>query len=219
MRFLATLVVIGAALPHAAPAQQGSSAGATDWFGRGIVGVRESGTEVHLDLRTESHGLLLRLVEGEPIIIVAVGPFAAGASVVRLAPMPPPVRAQAGAGRPASSNEGPWDSDVMRNGGGCLRSAGEERGGPPPPPGAPPGGGAPPAPAAICVSTVRSPATAGEPVREYLLLVLTDRPPDSLVTRRIRTIPGFDPATAAHDLAEYLVGRQSPMWAGYLVRR
>ena len=177
MRIAMVLLTAGAALATAGAAQQTDAAGATDWFGRGIVGVRQSGTEVQLELRAAAQGMLLRLAQGEPITIVAVGPFAAGESVVRL--------------QPTASIEGV----------------------------AP----APEHPATISVSTNREamPAT-GLPLAappEYLLLVLSDRAPDSTVIRRIRSIPGFDPATAAHDLTEYLVGRQSPMWAGYLARR
>jgi hypothetical protein len=177
MRIAIGLATACAALATAGAAQQTSAAGATDWFGRGIVGIRQSGTEVQLELRIEAQGMLLRLVEGEPITIVAVGPFTAGESVVRLPPAPPAER---------------------------VTFATEHR-------------------ATITVSTTRQPAPVATgpraPAREYLLLVLSDHSPDSVVTRRIGTIPGFDPATAAHDLSEYLVGRQSPMWAGYLARR
>ncbi|MFI5208582.1 MAG: hypothetical protein ACHQX4_11275, partial [Gemmatimonadales bacterium] len=132
---------------------------------------------VQLELRTEAQGMLLRLVQGERITIVAIGPFALGESMVRLPPAPPAER---------------------------VTLAAEHR-------------------STISVSTDRQamPSTSLEPAAspEYLLLVLSDRAPDSAVTRRIGTIPGFDPATAAHDLTEYLVGRQSPMWAGYLARR
>lgn len=174
MRIAIALLTAGVALTAASQGQV-RSAGATDWFGPGIVGVREAGTEIQLDLRTRAHGMLLRLVEGEPITIVAVGPFAAGESMVRLPPAPRVERAIAAPERPAT----------------------------------------------IAVSTSRQVMTpelrAAPP--EYLLLVLSDRAPDATVTRRIGSIPGFDPATAAHDLTEFLVGRQSPMWAGYLARR
>ena len=178
MRIAMTLVGACTALATVGGAQQTSSAGATDWFGRGIVGVRESGTEVQLDLRTEAQGMLLRLAQGEPITIVAIGPFAAGESLVRLPPAPPAEHVVI----PAPERSG-----------------------------------------TISVTTNReatpSPGLPRLVVPEYLLLVLSDRAPDSTVIRRIRSIPGFDPETAAHDLTEYLVGRQSPMWAGYLARR
>lgn len=172
------LLTACAALAPAGTAQQTGSAGAIDWFGRGIVAVQRSGTEVRLDLRTEAQGMLLRLAQGEPITIVAVGPFAAGESVVRLPPAQPPAARAAPAPQRSTS---------------------------------------------IAVRTNRQAPPAADPPREapqeYLLLVLCDRTPDSAVTDRIRRVPGFDPVTAAHDLTEFLVGRQSPMWAGYLARR
>src|SRR5947209_20237261 len=76
------------ALAASAAAQEPQAAGATEWFGRGIVQVRAEGTEVQLDLKSASQGMLLRLVEGQPITIVAIGPFAAGLSTVRIAPEP-----------------------------------------------------------------------------------------------------------------------------------
>src|SRR5260221_14070283 len=88
-----TLLIACAALTRAGAAQQSGAGGAIDWFGRGVVEVGRSGTEIHLDLRTEAQGMLLRLVPGEPITIVAIGPFAAGESVVRVTPSPPSERA------------------------------------------------------------------------------------------------------------------------------
>jgi hypothetical protein len=223
MRIAMAFLVVSTAVASAGRAQEVRSAGATDWFGRGILGVRQSGTEVRLELRTESQGMLLRLVEGEPITIVAVGPFAAGESIVRLPAAAPPERVEASADRPGVlSNTGVRNTDIMRTSS-CLKSQGEGPGAAPIPPGTPTVNGQPTVDPGICVSTTRRPPITASvlraPAREYLLLVLSDRAPDSIVTGRIGTIPGFDPATAAHDLAEYLVGRQSPMWAGYLARR
>jgi hypothetical protein len=180
MRAVAVLAAVLLLAPGAA-AQEPQSAGATEWFGRGIVRVREQGTEVQLDLKTESQGMLLRLAEGQPITIVAIGPFAAGLSTVRIPPEPSGERVTPAPGRPVSRVEVAVPTTLRRE--------------------VPIGS----------TEAVRAP-------REYLLLVLSDRPIDSTVTRRIGTIPGFDPATAAHDLPEFLVGRRSPMWAGYLAR-
>jgi len=177
----ARLLATFAALAQVAAAQEPQSAGATDWFGRGIVQVRSEGTEVQLDLKTGSQGMLLRLVEGQPITIVAIGPFAAGLSTVRIAPEP--------TGSAPVTRERPTNRLAVAVVTTTRRDA------------------APPS------------ADAAPPPPEFLLLVLSDQPIDSTVTRRIGGIPGFDPATAAHDLAEYLVGRRSPMWAGYLARR
>jgi hypothetical protein len=182
MRTFAVLAAVLVFAPDAA-AQEPQSAGATDWFGRGIVRVRQEGTEVQLDLKTESQGMLLRLAEGQPITIVAIGPFAAGISTVRIPPEPTVERVTVTSGRRSSSADLAVTTTTRRD------------------------------------APMRSTDIVRAPPREYLLLVLSDRPIDSTVTSRIGTIPGFDPATAAHDLPEFLVGRRSPMWAGYLARR
>jgi hypothetical protein len=217
------LLAACAALASKGVAQQTSSAGATDWFGQGIVAVRQSGTELQLDLRTEAQGMILRLVEHEPITIVAVGPFAAGQSVVRLPPELGPQRFQVttNPGSPGSTN--PAQTDMAMTAA-CLHAQGEGSRGPATArPGTATVNGQPTVTSDICIRTARTAPTTTTvlraPPREYLLLVLSDRSPDSTVIGRIGRVPGFDPATAAHDLAEYLVGRQSPMWAGYLVRR
>ena len=182
MRAVAVLAAALVLAPGAA-AQEPQSSGATDWFGRGIVRVRQEGTEVQLDLKVESQGMLLRLAEGQPITIVAIGPFAAGLSTVRIPPEPTGERVTLAPGRPTSRIDVAVPTTLRRE-----------------------------APAGS-TDVVRAPPP------EFLLLVLSDRPIDSTVTNRIGTIPGFDPATAAHDLPEFLVGRRSPMWAGYLTRR
>src|SRR5258708_18796567 len=152
-----TLLIACAALTRAGAAQQSGAGGAIDWFGRGIVEVGRSGTEIHLELRTGAQGMLLRLAPGEPITIVAVGPFAAGESVVRLQPALPAERLA------AATEHSPT----------------------------------------IAVSTDRQAPRLSSPTRdvlpEYLLLVLSDRAPDSIAIGRIRSIPGFDAATAPHD--------------------
>jgi len=232
---------VRAATVVAARAQQAQTAGATDWFGRGIVAVRQEGTEVQLDLRVEAQGMLLRLAEGQPIHIVAVGPFAAGESVVRLPPEPPE-RVTVAWGQPVrQSDEDQAERQRTIDRATCMQSqAAVQRQAtrqgpassppadpntPQPAPTSPYGSGANTGDiAGICVSTSRlaGPRTTSvlrAPPREYLLLILTDHAIDSTVTRRIAAIPGFDPSTAAHDLSEYLVGRHSPMWAGYFARR
>jgi hypothetical protein len=207
----ALLLVAGS---RAAMAQ---SSGEADWFGRGIVGVRDQGTAVYLDLRVGAPGLLLRLAEGEPVRVLQAGAFPAGLSVVRI-----PAR-QAGAAtavtRPGS---GPLDPARSEQDARAARRDCEARGR---------AGNTDSLMAATrrgeC-STIR--ARAEQPPRtttvlrapapEYLLLVLSDQPLDSAdLGRRLAELPPFDVATAAHDVAEYLVGRRSPMWAGYLARR
>ncbi|MFI5280473.1 MAG: hypothetical protein ACHQU1_08260 [Gemmatimonadales bacterium] len=223
MRNAIVLVTVCAVCASTGVAQQSGAAGATDWFGQGIVAVRQSGTELQLDLRTEAQGMVLRLVEHEPITIVAVGPFAAGQSVVRLPPSLGPQRVQVRTDPTTAVPGNPTQTDIAMTAA-CLHAQGEGSRGPAPArPGTATVNGQPTVTSDICVRTVRTAPTTTTvlraPPREYLLLVLSDQAPDSTVISRIRSIPGFDPATAAHDLAEYLVGRQSPMWAGYLARR
>jgi hypothetical protein len=94
-------------------------------------------------------------------------------------------------------------------------------------PGSPPAG-SPPSPA--CYLIVRPPAAteagaarkpaARNGVSDYILFVVSD----SVVTadqleQRLHTVRAFDFETIAHDLSEYLVGRRTPMWAGYLIAR
>jgi hypothetical protein len=223
MRVWTSLLTACAALTAAGYGQDVRSAGATDWFGQGIVAIRQSGTELQLDLRTEAQGMILRLAENEPITIAAVGPFAAGQSVVRLPPTLGPQRVQVRTDA-TSGPINPDQTDIAMTSS-CLKAQGEGRTGMSAPGAASVNGQPTVLPSGICVRTVRTqptPATTSvlrAPPREYLLLVLADRAPDSTVISRIRSIPGFDPATAAHDLAEFLVGRQTPMWAGYLARR
>jgi len=225
MRTAAMLAAVVAIAP-AAVAQEPQSAGATDWYGRGIVRIQQEGTEVRLDLKTEAQGMLLRLVEGQPIAVVAVGPFAAGESVVRIPPQPGPERVRVTEGHaPGDAEVAAAQAAAERESAHCM-AVEAERNRIDPSRATPTRGGASYSTSScgngVALTTqraVRSTTILRAAPREYLLLVVCDQPIDTAIARRIGTIPGFDPATAAHDLPEFLVGRRSPMWAGYLARR
>lgn len=214
------LVILALPILVLARAASAQANGATDWFGRGITRVAENGTAVHLNLRVPAQGLLLRIVEHQPAEVLQVRAFPPGASVVRIPARVASERVTAdqyGAADYASASSDPaHDQQVARqNQRNCEGPAGSVD----------PLTAAtrkaecrmvsgPAVPAPRRVSLPRAPA------REYLLLVLSDQPLDTAdIARRLAAMPAPVPATAAHDVAEYLVGRRSPMWAGYLARR
>ena len=210
-----------AAAMTATPAPPASD-GATDWFGPGVTALRQDGALLKVELARPASVAALQLYAEGSVRLVGVHQLPAGATWLQV---PPRVGTRAAAPAYTNTRNEPPLSD------GCI--AFEGRTGVVAAPGSPPPRNAP---TPGCYRIVRTPSAAtGAPggaeassrgagtrrrLTDYILLVVSD----SIVTteqlaERMLLARSFEFETVTHDLPEFLVGRRTPMWAGYLVTR
>ena len=173
------------------------SEGATDWFGDGVTGVRGQGTMVRLALRQPANVIGLRI---EPTGIVRVVGNASLDSGRRWMRLTAPTRADPTA--PVAAPESACQVAIGRI----------------VPVGAPTAAGTRACPIIEMPMSLRgqSPRESGA---TFLLMIVSDSAfTADEIGQRLNTIRQFHLETVVHDLPEYLVGRRTAMWAGYLVR-
>jgi hypothetical protein len=197
-------------------AQVTDSAGATDWFGPGVTGVRRDGALLRLRLLRPASVAVLQIFEVGTVRLLGVTSLEAGDRWIEVLPK---FGRRTATGPTAAETAAPLrDACHMYDGRQGVVSA---PGGPLP--------GAPPSPACYLIVRPPSASESGAAARapsqrnglsDYILFVVSD----TVVTagqleERLNTVRVFGFETIAHDLPEYLVGRRTPMWAGYLVAR
>ena len=175
--------------------------GATDWFGRGITGVRDRGSMIRLSLRQPASVVGLHIRPDGSVSVVGNATVRPGEHWIRL---------------PGVASEPPSlprvDSQALQP---CQPRIGRSPG--------PPGSVQGPVGSRACpvVTMLPTPDRAARGYRapEFLLLVVSDSTfTNEDISQRLVTVRRFQLATVAHDLPEFLVGRRTAMWAGYLVR-
>lgn len=214
----------------AVPAAHAQAWGDTAHFGRGIARLGREGTALNLDLRAPAYGVLVRIVAGQRVQVLDIRDYPAGPSTVRvplvLLALPSVHSYASGAVTSTGADAGDAGARSMRAEAGCIAAREPPRGSTPKP-----GDPVPMNVSAPCatydgpnypvVSRTTSVRSAPEHQRDHILLLLSDRPVDTLiVAQALRDSTIFASAeSAATALPTMLLGTHSQIWAAYLVRR